>query len=46
LNAQNAGVAIMSGEAMVALWGGMKSILKPKDKVLAVSTGMAVCYFF
>jgi aspartate aminotransferase-like enzyme len=40
LNARNADVAIFSGEAMVALWGGMKSILRPKDKVLAVSTGM------
>ena len=32
--------AIMSGEGMVALWGALKSCLKPGDKVLAVATGL------
>ena len=39
LNTKNK-VAIMSGEGMVALWGAMKSVLKPGDKVLAVSSGL------
>ena len=29
----------MSGEGMVVLWGGMKSVLKPGDRVLCVSSG-------
>lgn len=33
-------VVIMSGEAMVVLWGSMKSVLKQKQKVLAISTGV------
>jgi aspartate aminotransferase-like enzyme len=33
-------VAILSGEGMVALWGAMKSVLRPGDKVLAVATGV------
>lgn len=33
-------VAIMSGEGMLALWGAMKSCLKPGDPVLCVGTGL------
>jgi aspartate aminotransferase-like enzyme len=33
-------VAIMTGEAMVGLWGAMKSCLRPGDRVLAVATGL------
>lgn len=33
-------MAIMTGEGMVALWGGLKSCLKPGDRVLAVATGL------
>lgn len=33
-------MAIMTGEGMVALWGAIKSCLKPGDKVLAVATGL------
>ena len=33
-------VVIMSGEAMVVLWGGVKSILKPGDTLLAISSGL------
>lgn len=33
-------VAILSGEGMVALWGAMKSVLRPGDKVLAVASGV------
>jgi aspartate aminotransferase-like enzyme len=33
-------VAIMSGEAMVGLWGALKSCLKPGDRVLSVGTGV------
>jgi aspartate aminotransferase-like enzyme len=32
--------AILSGEGMVALWGAMKSVLQPGDRVLAVATGL------
>lgn len=32
--------AIMLGEAMVVLWGAMKSCIVPGDRVLAVSTGL------
>lgn len=33
-------MAIMTGEGMVALWGALKSCLKPGDRVLAVATGL------
>ncbi len=33
-------VAIMTGEGMLALWGALKSCLRPGDRVLAVSTGL------
>lgn len=33
-------MALMNGEAMVVLWGALKSCLKPGDKVLAVATGV------
>ena len=33
-------IAIMSGEGMLALWGALKSCLKPGDRVLAVATGL------
>jgi aspartate aminotransferase-like enzyme len=32
-------VAIMAGEGMLALWGALKSVLEPGDRVVAVSTG-------
>jgi aspartate aminotransferase-like enzyme len=32
--------AIMLGEAMVVLWGAMKSCVAPGDRVLAISTGL------
>ncbi len=33
-------LAIMTGEGMLALWGALKSCLRPGDRVLAVSTGV------
>jgi len=33
-------VAILCGEGMLALWGAMKSVLQPGDRVLAVATGL------
>jgi aspartate aminotransferase-like enzyme len=33
-------IVLMSGEGMVALWGALKSALKPGDKVLAIATGV------
>jgi len=33
-------VAIMTGEGMIALWGALKSCLRPGDRVLALSTGV------
>ena len=33
-------IAIMTGEGMAALWGAMKSCVKPGDRVLAVATGI------
>jgi aspartate aminotransferase-like enzyme len=33
-------VTIHSGEGMIALWGALKSVLLPGDRVLAVSTGL------
>ncbi len=32
--------ALMTGEAMVVLWGALKSCLMPGDKLLAVATGV------
>ncbi len=39
INTQNK-FALMTGEAMVVLWGALKSCLVPGDKVLAVATGV------
>jgi aspartate aminotransferase-like enzyme len=33
-------ISILSGEGMIALWGALKSIIQPGDKVLAVATGV------
>jgi aspartate aminotransferase-like enzyme len=33
-------VTIQTGEGMLALWGALKSVLQPGDRVLAVSTGL------
>lgn len=33
-------IAIMTGEGMLALWGALKSCLKPGDRVLALATGI------
>src|SRR5512136_930502 len=33
-------MALFSGEGMVALWGALKSCLRPGDRVLAVATGV------
>src|SRR5574340_205395 len=33
-------IAIMTGEGMLALWAGLKSVLVPGDRVLAVATGV------
>ena len=33
-------VTIHSGEGMLALWGALKSVLRPGDRVLAVATGL------
>lgn len=33
-------IAIMSGEGMLVLWGAMKSVIVPGDRVLAVATGV------
>lgn len=33
-------VVIQTGEGMLALWGALKSTLKPGDRVLALSTGL------
>jgi aspartate aminotransferase-like enzyme len=33
-------VPILSGEGMLALWGAMKSVLRPGDRVLAVASGV------
>jgi aspartate aminotransferase-like enzyme len=30
----------MTGEAMLALWGALKSVVKPKDRVFSISTGI------
>jgi aspartate aminotransferase-like enzyme len=31
---------VMSGEAMVVLWGAMKSVLLPQDKIVCVANGV------
>jgi aspartate aminotransferase-like enzyme len=33
-------VAILTGEGMLALWGALKSCLKPGDRVLSIATGV------
>jgi aspartate aminotransferase-like enzyme len=33
-------VAIQTGEGMIALWGGLKSCIRPGDRVLAIATGV------
>lgn len=33
-------VTIMTGEGMLALWGALKSVLRPGDRVVAVATGL------
>ncbi|MCB0109599.1 MAG: alanine--glyoxylate aminotransferase family protein [Caldilineaceae bacterium] len=33
-------VTIQSGEGMLALWGALKSVVQPGDRVLAVATGL------
>ncbi|MBX3010316.1 MAG: alanine--glyoxylate aminotransferase family protein [Caldilineaceae bacterium] len=33
-------VTIQSGEGMLALWGALKSVLRPGDRVLAVASGL------
>lgn len=33
-------VTIQSGEGMLALWGALKSVLRPGDRVLAVANGL------
>ncbi len=33
-------VSIQSGEGMLALWGALKSVIRPGDRVLAVATGL------
>ena len=33
-------ISIQTGEGMIALWGALKSVLLPGDRVLAVSTGL------
>jgi len=33
-------VVIQSGEGMLALWGALKSCIKPGDRVLAIATGI------
>jgi aspartate aminotransferase-like enzyme len=33
-------VNIQSGEGMLALWGALKSVIRPGDRVLAVATGL------
>src|SRR4051812_35822489 len=33
-------IAILSGEGMLALWGALKSVIRPGDRVLAVAAGI------
>lgn len=37
-------MALMNGEAMIALWGALKSTLEKDDKILAITTGMFGCF--
>ena len=37
---KSGGVAIMSGEAMAALWGAVKSVVGPGDRVVCLSNGL------
>ena len=39
LNTRNQ-IALMTGEGMIALWGALKSCIRPGERVLAVSTGV------
>ncbi len=36
-------VTIQSGEGMLALWGALKSVIRPGERVLALATGV-FCY--
>ncbi|POM65908.1 Serine-pyruvate aminotransferase [Phytophthora palmivora] len=40
LHAERCSVAIQSGEAMLALWGALKSTLKPGDVVVCAANGL------
>eukprot|EP00028_Trichosphaerium_sp_Am-I-7-wt_P012861 CAMPEP_0168508790 /NCGR_PEP_ID=MMETSP0405-20121227/347_1 /TAXON_ID=498012 /ORGANISM="Trichosphaerium sp, Strain Am-I-7 wt" /LENGTH=170 /DNA_ID=CAMNT_0008526039 /DNA_START=1142 /DNA_END=1654 /DNA_ORIENTATION=+ len=40
LYAPKGSAVVMVGEGMLALWAGLKSTLKPGDKVLSVATGI------
>ncbi|GMF17177.1 unnamed protein product [Phytophthora lilii] len=40
LHAERCSVAIQSGEAMVALWGALKSTVKPGDVVVCAANGL------
>lgn len=40
LGTKGANISFLSGEGMVALWGALKSVIRPGDKVLAVSNGI------
>ncbi|RLN98226.1 hypothetical protein BBJ28_00000024 [Nothophytophthora sp. Chile5] len=40
LHAESCSVAIQSGEAMLALWGALKSTLRPGDVVLSAANGI------
>ncbi len=33
-------IAIQTGEGMLALWGGLKSVVQPEDRVLCIATGV------
>jgi aspartate aminotransferase-like enzyme len=33
-------IAILSGEGMLSLWGALKSVIRPGDRVLAVASGV------
>lgn len=35
-------IVFMTGEAMVTLWGALKSVLKPGDKVYTIGCGMSL----
>lgn len=40
LKTEKCDVVIQSGEAMVSLWGALRGVIKPNDKVLAIGTGV------